>query len=589
MLMEERRQCTNKYVLSQVVWGGVKKLRKFLAASAEDAARDEKAFVDEIVNQFVLSCRNSGVAPRELFESLLLWGEELARLSLLNEALRYFGEALDLGVGRYPDLYSQALVGKAGVLNTLGKFPEAQEVLSSLAERPYIISDRNFLPEIVFNLCKESILKGDIAYYKKLLFRGLRHFYTNLDTRRVFLDQIQKTYRHSYSVLLDSQVRFQDKFLFVLHWMYFRLLTVRLARLTQITGAVKLVVLGYVYCLNYFRRGTLIDESPCPAAVGQIIPVTRRNNGSRPHPGPTTRRKKHILVTRAMGGIGDLLMMTPGIHALRRRYPDEEIHLALPKRFFPLFLGNSDVTLLDIESNGLDHASYRKWYNLTDCPAARVESRTAPRVRRSRQDIFASALGIGPIRRRSMDRRPRYFVTEDEAAFQTAFWKAHGLEGKTVVGVQLRSDEVYRDYPHMRQLIQAISQDKHVMVFDAEEIQGLNGANIVKIGGLGIRQAFALLSGCDAVVAPDSAFVHLAGAFDLPCVALYGPIDGRVRTKHYPRCKFLDVRNTLGCLPCWRNDRIPCKLTNMRTSICMADISIQRVLGALDEVIRWKA
>jgi ADP-heptose:LPS heptosyltransferase len=282
-------------------------------------------------------------------------------------------------------------------------------------------------------------------------------------------------------------------------------------------------------------------------------------------------------------------MMTPGIHALRRRYPDEEIHLALPKRFFPLFLGNSDVTLLDIESNGLDHASYRKWYNLTDCPAARAESRTAPRVRRSRQDIFASALGIGPMRRRSMDRRPRYFVTEDEAAFQTAFWKAHGLEGKTVVGVQLRSDEVYRDYPHMRQLVQAISQDKHVMVFDAEEIQGLNGANIVKIGGLGIRQAFALLSGCDAVVAPDSAFVHLAGAFDLPCVALYGPIDGRVRTKHYPRCKFLDVRNTLGCLPCWRNDRIPCKLTNMRTSICMADISIQRVLGALDEVIRWKA
>jgi ADP-heptose:LPS heptosyltransferase len=154
-----------------------------------------------------------------------------------------------------------------------------------------------------------------------------------------------------------------------------------------------------------------------------------------------------------------------------------------------------------------------------------------------------------------------------------------------VIGVQLHSDEVYRDYPRMQQLVARLAENYHVLVFDAESIHGYDGNNIVKVAGMPMRKAFALAQGCSAIIAPDSAFVHLAGALDIPCVALYGPIDGGIRTMHYPNCIYVDVREKLGCMPCWRNDRIPCKLTNMRTSVCMADISVNDILSALTHIL----
>jgi len=80
------------------------------------------------------------------------------------------------------------------------------------------------------------------------------------------------------------------------------------------------------------------------------------------------------------------------------------------------------VILLDIERQVIDPAHYKSWYNLTDCPAARVESRTAPKVKKSRVDIFISSLGKRGWFIKESDRRPRYFITEDEKLFQEKFW-----------------------------------------------------------------------------------------------------------------------------------------------------------------------
>ncbi len=570
---EQREKFANKYILSEVIVGGVKKLKTFLSVSAEAAANEEKAFISETMDLFVFSSRNSGSCSRELFESLLLWADELTKLSLLQEALHYYDEALALGVNKFPELYVRCLFGKAGVLNLTGKFRETRSLLASLAERPYIIVDRNLIPELLFNLGKESLLKGEISYYKKLLFRGLRHFYTHIEHRRLFVDQIRKTYRHSHNVLLDSQLPVADKVLFVIHRFYFIIQRLAIARYIGLAKAMKLAVLGYVYSLNYiFRSLTTIQQ--------ELIDGRRYADGVHLH-----QRRRNILITRAMGGIGDLLMMTPGFHALKEKYPNEEIHLAIAKRYFPLFRGNNDVTLIDIEDEAFDHYGYKKWFNFTECPAARVESRTAPKVKKSRIELFARGLGISRIRVRRMRKHPRYFVLPEERAFQEYFWNEHGLEGKKVIGVQLRSDEVYRDYPHMAQLVARLAGNYNVLVFDAEAIHGYDGENIIKVSGMPMRKAFALAAACNAIVAPDSAFVHLAAAFDIPCVALYGPVDGEIRTMHYPKCTYLDVRKKLGCMPCWRNDKIPCKLTNMRTSVCMADISINDIHNALNEAL----
>jgi len=364
-------------------------------------------------------------------------------------------------------------------------------------------------------------------------------------------------------VIVSGETRAWDKVVFFAHWLCLGLpgrIAGRWLRYPLERG-----LLVGVYLAQYTRKG--------------------RRRASELPPGPAARaEERRLLVTRAMGGLGDLLMLTPGLHALRLKNPRATIHLALPRRFFPLFEGNDDVELVDIHSE-LDPTDYDRWFNLTDCPAARTESLTAPRVRRNRIEIFARSLGIrGPALWR-MDRRPRYFVTGEEAAWRDRFLFSHGLLGKSVVGVQLRSDETYRDYPHMAALVQALARSHVVLLFDSRPIVGYDFPNTIKVGGQGLRQAAALASGCRALVAPDSSFVHLAAALGLPAVGLFGPTDGKVRTSDYPDVRFVDVRRDLRCVPCWRNEEIPCALTGLRQSVCMGEIGPLTVASVVQELI----
>ncbi|OGF96907.1 MAG: hypothetical protein A2Z06_00365 [Candidatus Glassbacteria bacterium RBG_16_58_8] len=566
-----------------MVLGGIGRLRKYLAASKEEAVSGEKAFLDETMRHFVKSCQDRKTFPRELFHSLQLWGDELARLAFQPEALRLYDEAIDLGVRRYPELYLRVLVGKARVFNSLGRFREARALMISLAEHSYLITDRNLIPEILFTLSESSLQEGDIEYYRELLFRGLRFFHTNIEKRRMFIDQIRRTYRYTHRVLIDRRIMRTDKILFSLHWIHFLVQDRYLFRLTRLSTITRYFLLGAVYYLNYIKPRPL-ERSPAHFGDGFS------RNDARPHridPRSSVHRASPsyspILITRAMGGIGDFLMMMPALHAMKKRNINREIHLAIPRQYFSLFQ-NNDMRLIDIENEPFDRRSYGKWFNLSDCPASRVENRTAPRVRTNRIDIFAKALGLdwGTIRR--MDHRPPYSVSEEERELRSAFWKYHGLEGKTVVGIQIRTEEVYRDYPHMEKLAHEISGHRKVLAFDAEIIPGYNGSNIIKVEGLPIRHAFALAAGCNLLIAPDSAFVHLAAALDIPCIAIYGPIDGKVRTRHYPNCKLIDARDRFGCLPCWRSRETPCRLTGMRGSVCLAAISVSEIEKVVNEL-----
>lgn len=567
---ERREAFSNKYILSEVIAGGIRKLRTFLAASAEEAANDEKEFISQAVELFIATAGRNGSTPRELFESVLLWSDELTKLSLLREALNYYDKALALGINKFPELYVRCIMAKARVLTLTGKYRETESLLSFLAERPYIVTDRNLVPQLFYDLGQESLLRGHVTLYKALLFRSLRHFYTRMETRKEIVEQIRKTYRYSHRVVMDGQISLVDKMLFLLHSVFYRVQNNRLARALGIARIMRIALLGSVYALHYGVRASV------------ALP---RESLRKDQIGGQASTRTGILITRAMGGIGDLLMMTPGLHALKKKYPRREIHLAIPKRYFPLFQGNTDVRLIDIDQEDLDPSSYKKWFNFTDCPAARVETRTAPKVKRTRIEVFARSMGIGWWRTKRMEKLPRYVITPEDKAFQQTFWREKNLVAKTVIGVQLHADEVYRDYPHMMQLVQRLAHRYHVLVFDPEKIDAPDGERIVKVEGLAMRKAFALAAACDAIVAPDSSFVHLAAALDIPCVALYGPVDAKIRTKHYPKCISLDVRSKLGCLPCWRNDKIPCKLTNLRTSVCLADISVQEIINTLNKIL----
>jgi len=567
---ENRQLFVNKYIVSSIVRNGIQKIDAIQNVSGQrEAFLQEKVHIEEILELFVTHCEARGVLPKELVESMLLWAEQLFALHYLPEGLHYCERLLTLEIRKYPDLYIRTEVLRAEVFGALGKTQEAYAILALLAEKPYWVVDRNQWPRILLATSEIALLNGHSEPLKPLLFQGLRSFYLHRDERLAIVERLTIIYRHASRVLFDAHVVPEDKALLLLHQMYRKLWNIRLLNLLGVSKGVYWGLLSYVYYLNYVKK--------CPQR-GRV----RHGTSS------SVMQQRNILVTRAMGGLGDLLMMTPGLHALKAAYPHEAVHLAIPRSFFPLFQGNDDVILVDIEDSALQTAAYRQWYNLSDCPAARIESRTAPKVKQDRIEIFAQALGIRGRRLAQMDRRPRYVVSHEETVFQQQFWRDKGLEGRLVIGVQPYAAETYRDYPLMEQLVATLSQDKTVLLFHNEAIPGFAYDNVLKLEGVPFRNAMALARKCDAIIAPDSFLVHFAGAFDMPCVALFGPIDGKVRTRHYPSCIFLDVRAQLNCVPCWRNEIIPCKLLKTRQSPCMRMIAVEEICATLAVVMRTR-
>src|SRR6185295_18574701 len=297
---------------------------------------------------------------------------------------------------------------------------------------------RDAVPALLEALGIASLQTRGAPLFKRLLADRLRVFHTNVDERRTIVGLIRTVNRGTVSLLASRELTVPDKLVWLTHW----------------------ALLGTARHAGSRAVGRWLEKCDTGSAYLRQYAVRRRPAGGAAKGAPTTQA---TLVTRAMGGIGDFLMMTPGLRARRalgRRPPV----LAIPRRFFPLFAGNDDVALVDIDAD-LDPAAYGEWFNLTDCPAARVESRTAPAIKANRIELFARGLGITGRRLRRMDRRTRYTVSDAELKWRDQFFADHGLRDACIVGVQPRTDEAYRDVPHMRQIVEALAQQARVLVF----------------------------------------------------------------------------------------------------------------------------
>lgn len=352
---------------------------------------------------------------------------------------------------------------------------------------------------------------------------------------------------------------------------------------------------GYLDCLRGRRRPlsfvlVKIRMLCCVLVLDQCY-RSLKSSGKTGDPFSLTRdRNGRVLVARAMGGIGDLLMMEPGLEANAIRY-GLPVDFAIPRKFFPIFEHNPHVNLLDIDGPPIDIAAYRRFFNLSQCPATRYESPRVPDIRKGRVETFAQGMQVGRGRLVKQGWRINHFLSTDDEAFCDNFLKRHGI-GKAgggkrpLVGVQPFSRDSYKDHPNIADMIRAIAKDNDVLIFH-HVANGLpDDEGIANTAGLPLGRSLALVSRIDAMVSVDSAFLHAASAFDVPVVALFGPTDANTLTRHHRRVKTLWRRDSFACVPCWRNEDKACAVSGLRSvSPCMAAIRTDDVLSALDEML----
>jgi len=284
-----------------------------------------------------------------------------------------------------------------------------------------------------------------------------------------------------------------------------------------------------------------------------------------------------ILVKRVTDGMGDLVMATPGIEALRKKFPNKQIHVAVKKKLIPVLQNNPHI---DEVINVDEPINLKRYYMIIDIsyPCARYEiARLHARklVEKNRVEIFAEAIGTRDF---ILNLKPSFYVSEEELQHGKDFLNKHHLDpNKKTIAIATHSAEIYRNWPqeHYKELIEIIKEKFNIVIIHNEITEFYE--TTIDACGLPFRKAAGILAICDGLITVDTGLLHVAAALDIPTIGLFGPIDFKARCKGYKNITV--IVSDLDCIPCWRNATIKCSKTNIVKgySHCMTSIKAKQV------------
>ena len=111
--------------------------------------------------------------------------------------------------------------------------------------------------------------------------------------------------------------------------------------------------------------------------------------------------------------------------------------------------------------------------------------------------------------------------------------------------------------------------------------KNMDGRSISLAGEIDLTVTIGLISRLDGIVVNDSGLMHVAGALDVPLVALFGPTHpDQGFWPGYRSGRF--IHSGVDCSPCSLHGSLPCKKQNR---MCMDDISWEEVLKTLDVIM----
>lgn len=289
------------------------------------------------------------------------------------------------------------------------------------------------------------------------------------------------------------------------------------------------------------------------------------------------KQKSRICIVRNVGGIGDILMITPSLRELKKRFPLSEITFAVDRHttsgdhYYQLvknapFLDNIiDARYVNRElyDHVMDISAVCIPYERTDLPA------------RNRIDLFAEHLGITSF----ANKMPFLELTSEEilsakkelGTFVTDDCKLVMLSVGSMEGKRSWSQNKDEKWPS---LVKAIRSQKPNIKFILNDfmnrVPSLRSKDyIYNVETTSVRELAAYMSLCDHFVGPDSGPMHIAGALGVPSTVMFGSIPPEARINYYPTHISVSTE-TLPCIGCWYK---ACPY-NVK---CMKDLKASRV------------
>jgi len=296
---------------------------------------------------------------------------------------------------------------------------------------------------------------------------------------------------------------------------------------------------------------------------------------------------KKILFMRA-GGFGDLVLLTPVLREIKRRWPNCHLAISTMKHYAPVI---SNLELID------EIIEYPVPFDIGNSFNAWVFLENAiernPRAREIHMtELFGEIAGVASID----NLLPEYRVKATEAIWANEAYPR--VNGTKRCCIQVGTSALCRTYPRSKlsevciELLQRgwevfLLGAKGEVKFDKAPPAGLRN---LADANLTLRQSAAVMSQSDVFLGSDSALLHIAGALAVPAVGLYGPFPWHLRTKHCPTT--VAISGNGACAPCFhhvnaaRRNHFPTDCPSRSKGICevLADISPARIVTKLEAI-----
>ncbi len=329
-------------------------------------------------------------------------------------------------------------------------------------------------------------------------------------------------------------------------------------------------------------------------------------------------RPKLFLVVSTTG-IGDTLMGTPAIRALRESFPQSQIHFLVNSKRRELLAGNPYIDrILNYRNNPISrglfflktlpyrydhvlvfHANDDIWKIIKKIRYGDCHNRQGykdfkkriipldPLPKHSVQKRLALIEKVGG--KNSQDYRYDLFLQEESCRWAKERLARWGLSAKDrLVGMQIGAADAYRRWPlesfvevakfirarHGAKIyLNASDQEQNL----AKEFQRLLGdREFFHHPGKTLSQTAALIKSCSLFISNDTGPMHMAIALQVPLIALFTPSDPKV-TGPIEYDKAIVIRKETPCKSCL--------FRGCRENFCMKQISVEEVCRAVDQVL----
>lgn len=331
------------------------------------------------------------------------------------------------------------------------------------------------------------------------------------------------------------------------------------------------------------------------------------------------------IVVLKLGAFGDLILITPSLRALRENFHNAKIRLVTREEFKTVLSGCPYVdeiipvkgdkklrellgvgrilrrimpdVVIDLQNSKASHilaylsGSFRRYgYDngkLSFLLNNRIRGAKLPIPPVAHQFRVLNLVGVRP----KDERLELWEDPKDKDYIKRLFLRFGIKEDSSLIGINIGASARWRTKrwqdDKFAKLIERLSdKGKEILLLgssdDIKTAGDIANSSSCKphifAGTTTLNQLSSLIKRLSLLITPDSAPMHVAAAWGVPFVALFGPTDPK---RHVPPATdYMIIRKDIRCSPCYKSN-----CSNVR---CMKEMEVEDVRVACEEMLRLK-